>query len=217
MALKNQDHQLVDPQQKSEAVRLSAVMTHLLELCKKDTLTLGEFLHALSLYGHMMVCLIFSIPFLLPVPLPGLSTIFGLVIGIAGTQLLFGKDPWVPVSWRSRQISTHLVSKILEFLRKILLKTETVVKPRLRFFARHPGFVKFNGAVILILAGLLALPMPPGFNLPPALAIIVLSIGSIERDGVWIMAGYALAALNVIFFGVFFSIGLEGVRMLLNL
>lgn len=197
--------------------RLSVVVRRLLVICQKDSLSLGEFLHQLSLYGHMMVCLVFSIPFLLPVPLPGLSTVFGLVIGFAGSQILLGKDPWVPKSWRQRQISTQIISRILALLEKLLIKTETVVKPRLKFFARHPGFVKFNGAVIALLAALLALPMPPGFNFPPALAIIILSIGSIERDGILIVAGYILTVLNVIFFGFFFTVGLEGIKAILGI
>jgi hypothetical protein len=165
----------------------------------------------------MMVCLVFSIPFLLPVPLPGLSTVFGLVIGFAGSQILLGKDPWVPQSWRKRQISTHIVARILELLGKILLRTETIIKPRLRFFARHPGFVKFNGAVISFLAILLGLPMPPGFNFPPALAIIVLAIGSIERDGVLIIIGYSLAILNIVFFGASLAWVLEAIKTFLSL
>lgn len=195
-----------------DARRLSAVVDDLLRLCAKESLTLGEFLHELNLYGHMMVCLIFSIPFLLPVPLPGLSTVFGLVIAIGGSQILLGQDPWVPKSWRARQISTGLIVKILELLKKILLRTEKVIKPRFKFFAKHPGFVRFNGAVILILALLLALPMPPGFNFPPALAIIALSIGSIERDGVLIVFGYAMAAVNAALFGTLFVVGFEGIR-----
>jgi hypothetical protein len=164
----------------------------------------------------MMVCLIFAIPFLLPVPLPGLSTVFGLVIAIGGSQILMGQDPWVPKSWRARQISTGLIVRILELLKKILSRTEKVIKPRFKFFAKHPGFVRFNGAVILLLALLLALPMPPGFNLPPALAIIALSIGSIERDGVLIVFGYVMTTLNAALFGTFFFVGLEGIKSLLS-
>ncbi len=201
---------------RSDARRLSVVVDDLLNLCAKKSLTLGEFLHELNLYGHMMVCLIFSIPFLLPVPLPGLSTVFGLVIAIGGSQILMGQDPWVPKSWRARQISTGLIIRILEVLKKILLRTEKVVKPRFKFFAKHPGFVRFNGAVILLLALLLALPMPPGFNLPPALAIIALSIGSIERDGALIVFGYLMTILNVALFGTFFFFGFEGIKSLVS-
>ena len=50
--------------------RLSLVMEHLAELCHHKDLTLGVLLRELSVYGHMLVCLIFSVPFLLPVPLP---------------------------------------------------------------------------------------------------------------------------------------------------
>lgn len=200
----------------SDARRLSAVVDGLLRLCAKESLTLGEFLHELNIYGHMMVCLIFAIPFLLPIPLPGLSTVFGLVIAIGGSQILLGQEPWVPRSWRGRQISTGLIVRILELLKRILLRTERVIKPRFKFFAKHPGFVRFNGAIILLLALLLALPMPPGFNFPPAMAIIVLSIGSIERDGVLIVLGYVMAAVNAALFGTFFVVGFEGIKSLIS-
>jgi hypothetical protein len=202
--------------QVDESVRLSQVVQRLLSLCTRKSVSLEDFLHELSLYGHMMVCLVFSIPFLLPVPLPGLSTVFGLVIGFAGLQILLGKDPWVPQSWRKREISTDIISRILALLQRILLKTEFIVRPRLYFFARHPGFVRFNGAVILLLAGLLALPMPPGFNFPPALAIIILAIGSFERDGVLIILGYIGVILNVVFFTIFFMLGIEGLKAILG-
>jgi len=205
-----------NPNDDKGTMRLSAVVDRLSHLCKRDSLTLGEFLHELSVYGHMMVCLIFSVPFLLPVPLPGLSTIFGLVIGIAASQILLGQDPWVPKRWRAREISTVLVARALDILRAILIRTEKIIKPRLKFFARHPGFVRINGAIILALAVLLALPMPPGFNFPPALAIMALCIGSIERDGMLIIVGYVSAVLNLILFGAFFVMGLEGIKTLLG-
>ncbi len=68
-------------------------------------------------------------------------------------------------------------------------------------------FIRINGAVIFGVSVLLSLPMPPGFNAPPALAIVVLCVGSIERDGLLILAGYVLSAASVIWFAAFFSLG----------
>jgi hypothetical protein len=195
--------------------RLSVVMEHLAKICHEKDLTLGKLLHELSVYGHMLVCLIFSVPFLLPVPLPGLSTIFGFVICVASIQLIVGKDPWVPHSWREHKISADILSKMFDAARRVLQKTEKIIKPRLKFFAHHPGFIRFNGVVVLVAAILLSIPMPPGFNAPPALAIIVLTIGSLEKDGAMVIAGYLLGALNVFLFGAFFTLGLEGIQAIL--
>lgn len=205
---------LTDDQLQSE--RLSGVMQRLAQLCQREGMTLGSLLHELSVYGHMLVCMLFAMPFLLPIPLPGLSTIFGFVIGIAAIQVIIGQDPWVPVSWRERKISADVLGKMFDSAQRFLQKTERLIKPRLKFFAHHPGFVRFNALVILITAILLSLPMPPGFNAPPALAIIILAVGSIEKDGFVVIFGYMMAAINALLFGLFFSLGVDGVRSLLG-
>ena len=211
-----QDENKISTSAPEAIIRLSEITRNLSLLCKRDHLTIGEFLHELNVYGHMLVCLIFSVPFLFPVPLPGLSTVFGLVIILASSQVLLGFEPWVPERWRGQKISTGVLTKILEALGWILQRTEKVIRPRLKIFAKHPGFVRVNGAVICLLAALLALPMPPGFNAPPALAIVALAIGSLERDGALVILGYVLSFLNMLLFGVFFVAGVEGIKRLLG-
>ena len=199
-----------------EEQRLSQMMTHLVGLCSRDALTLGELLHELSLFGHMLVCLVFAVPFLMPVPLPGLSTAFGFVIGFVALQIVLNKDPWVPNAWRNKSISTALLRKLFAALARLLLVTERFIRPRLNLFARHPGLVRANGALIFLISMLLAIPMPPGFNAPPALAIVVLTIGSLERDGLVVILGYVLSILNFLLFAIFFTLGFDGIKMLLQ-
>ncbi len=207
------ENQKLDDQ---DSLRLSLVMAHLVELCSRESLTLGVLLHELSLFGHMLVCLVFAVPFLVPVPVPGLSTPFGFLIGFVAIQIALHQEPWVPASWRSRAISPGILRKIFAALAKILGYTERFIRPRLKFFARHPGFVRVNGVVIFVLAVLLALPMPPGFNAPPALAIIALTIGSLERDGVVVILGYIVSIINIVFFSAFFILGYDSIKTLLE-
>ena len=198
------------------AIKLSVIMEQIVRLCDRDDITLGELLHELSVYGHMLICLMFAVPFLLPVPLPGLSTIFGFVICVASIQIIFGFDPWVPATWRHKKLSTDILKKMFQAASRVLRYTEKVFRPRLRFFARHPGFVRVNGFVSLLMSLLLALPMPPGFNAPPALAIIILSISSLEHDGVMVVAGYILSLLNLVLFTTFFILGFDGLKAILG-
>ena len=51
------------------------------------------------------------------------------------------------------------------------------------------------GLVRLLLAVVLVLPIPLG-NMLPALAISMLALGILERDGFWILAGLAVAAVS---------------------
>jgi hypothetical protein len=63
------------------------------------------------------------------------------------------------------------------------------------------------GLVVLFMAIILILPLPPGGNFPPALACAVLGMGLVERDGVIVHLGMiasiaatvAVTAVTVIF------------------
>jgi hypothetical protein len=61
------------------------------------------------------------------------------------------------------------------------------------------------GLVCLLLAIVVLLPIPLG-NMLPALAISMLALGVLERDGYWIVAGLASAAASgVVVSGVVFA------------
>jgi hypothetical protein len=61
------------------------------------------------------------------------------------------------------------------------------------------------GLVCLLLAIVVLLPIPLG-NMLPALAISMLALGVLERDGYWIVAGLATAAASaVVVSGVVFA------------
>ena len=49
------------------------------------------------------------------------------------------------------------------------------------------------GGLCLVMATLLALPIPLG-NMLPALAISILALGLLARDGVWVLIGLAVTA-----------------------
>jgi hypothetical protein len=205
------------PQDSLRAEKLSVVVERLMQTACDREMTVEKFLHELNLGGHMFVCLVFSTPFLIPMPLPGVSTPLGLAIAIAALQIILGLEPWVPKSWRHKPLSKDLALKILGIVLKLLKITERCVAPRLKFFAKNPAIVRFNGLLLFVLAVMLALPMPPGFNAPPALAIILLSLGSLENDGIAIIAGYILTVLNVALFAAVFILGFSGLKSLLGL
>lgn len=66
-------------------------------------------------------------------------------------------------------------------------KAERLLRPRYGFFAKPP-MEYLVGAVCLLLALVLVLPIPLG-NALPALAISLLALGVLERDGLWIGGG----------------------------
>jgi hypothetical protein len=61
------------------------------------------------------------------------------------------------------------------------------------------------GLLCLLLAIVLVLPVPLG-NMLPALAISLFALGIMERDGLWILVGFAAAVVSaVVVSGVVFA------------
>lgn len=60
-----------------------------------------------------------------------------------------------------------------------------------------------SGAFIMVSGLLLLLPVPVPFtNTLPALTVILLAAGAMERDGVFFLAGCGLFALTASYFGL---------------
>jgi hypothetical protein len=47
-------------------------------------------------HSMLFMCIILTIPFLTPLPLPGVSTIFGLLIMLIAMGIIFNRVPWLP-------------------------------------------------------------------------------------------------------------------------
>ncbi len=124
------------------------------------------------------------------------------------------RAPIVPkfISKRTFQIDSfrRLVDKSIPFIEKI----EQYVKPRWLFLTLPP--ISFLvGLVVVGLACIVMLPLPLS-NLPPAIALLILSIGLLERDGVIIFIGIAVAIIALVI-GVFIlQFALEGMHFFLD-
>ena len=86
-----------------------------------------------------------------------------------------------------------------------LVRAERMLRPRASWLALPP-MEYLVGLVSLLLALIVLLPIPLG-NMLPALAISMLALGVLERDGVWVVAGFVTAAVStVIVSGVVFAL-----------
>jgi hypothetical protein len=195
--------------------RLSTDLRELLAVADGRTLTLGELEAILQGRGVALFLLLLSIPFVFPLPIPGLSTPFGIVILLMGIRIACGRKPSLPVFILRRTVKYSSLEKIVNLGLKLCAKMEKVVKPRMHFLQRWPGMINLIGVGIALAGLLLCLPLPiPLSNSIPALAVIFLTAGMIERDGLLVLLGYvaALVAWVYVFF-MFAAIG-DGVRNL---
>ena len=91
---------------------------------------------------------------------------------------------------------------------------EVMLKPRQLWLTASPLLVQLHAFIILTAALVLLLPLPPGTNFPPALCIVIMAGGLLERDGRFILAGYLAFAFNGVFFAWFAIYGKRLVQMI---
>lgn len=159
-----------------------------LELCQHD-FSLGHLFEKLGAKAHAFVIVILAFPFFTPFPVPGLSTVMGIMASFVVFSWFRRKEIWLPVSWRTRVLPVKIFSKVFEYGEKFSFKFEHLFKARGKNFLQTPlvRFVLF--LLILISAIFLALPLPPGTNLPPALAMAVLALAILFEDVVLFFLG----------------------------
>jgi len=174
--------------------RLSQVLADIAEGNEDDRISIGDLLAALKHRALGALIFIFAVPVALPLP-PGVSTVFGAPLLFLTAQLMFGMQPWLPTLITNRSLKRGEFRKIITTVAPWLHRAENVMKPRLSVVGRPP-FVYLLGLMCLILSIVLFLPIPLG-NMLPALAVSIISLGLLARDGVWMLIGLVVGVLAI--------------------
>lgn len=197
--------------------KLSFAFSKLEQSFKNEDFTLGDLLHYLK-EEDGLTALFLSFPFLLPIPLPGVSIPFGILILVSGLEFLFGDRIKIPQKKiLNRRISSQFFSKVFAKGQKFLLLIKKWVRPRHTFIIYFPGAKILQGLILITCGLLLSLPLPPGTNAPPASAIFFTCLGILEEDGVCCGVGYLIFALNIVFFSWLVLFGVESFHRLFGI
>ncbi|NDJ22246.1 exopolysaccharide biosynthesis protein [Nostoc sp. B(2019)] len=179
-----------------QELQTSKLLRDFLERHSGERLYFRDLLDDMADRAFAPVLLLCALPEALPLPIAGVSAIIGLPLMIVSVQLILGfNKPRLPSWIANRSLKRKDFEKLINKILSILEKFESVVRPRWKFVASPLG-QRLLGLLFLILAIVIALPIPFG-NLPPAVAIVVISLGMIEQDGVVIVLG-ALGACVVL-------------------
>lgn len=169
-----------------------------------ESVTLRELLDGMGEQGLLMICALLSLPFLLPVSVPGLSTVFGLAILLLALSISGGGPPRLPRFVLDRRIGSGGLTAALDRGRGLARRLDGLVRPRLTALASGTAGRRANGALIGFGGVLLLWPLGlvPFSNTLPGAAVLALSLGMSRRDGAMILAGYGLLAATLVYFGM---------------
>ena len=175
--------------------RLSATLMRIATKAGRERIFIRDLLAELDHRALAAMLFIFAVPNTIPVP-PGVSGVLGAPLIFLAAQLMLGLKPWLPKIISDRSFARTDFEKVLTKVGPWLQKAERLMRPRLGILAKPPA-ENLIGAVVLLLSIILFLPIPLG-NMLPAIAICILALGLIERDGVWILIGTVTSAVSVV-------------------
>ncbi|ADO43285.1 exopolysaccharide biosynthesis protein [Ketogulonicigenium vulgare] len=144
-------------------------------------------------FGALM--LLFALPNVIPTP-PGTSAILGVPLVYLTLQMMLGHNPWLPKVIADRSLARKDFVALVMRMNPWLEKAERLTSPRLQFLL-NGKMERVIGGICLVLAITLALPIPLG-NMLPALAIAIIALGVLERDGLWILGGIITGIISMI-------------------
>ena len=194
--------------------RASTILSALVERGESISLRVRDLLDALHERAFGMAMLIFVLPNTPPMPgIPYVSSLTGIPICLFALQMLFGLDrPWLPAGIARREIPQRRIRVVWKKILPAFLRVEKYVRPR--HLALTSQFAeRLLAVVILVLAIILALPIPAG-NLLPAWAIALLSLGLMERDGRVVGAGLIMAAIALAWLAILLAVGEQAFQYL---
>lgn len=200
--------QVAEPANETVDHRLSATLLRIAAKPGRDRIFIRDLLHELDHRAIAAMLFIFAVPNTIPVP-PGVSGVLGAPLIFLAAQLMLSRPPWLPRLIADRSFAQTDFEKVVIRVGPWLQKAERLMRPRLEFLAKPPAEYLI-GALVLLLAIVLFLPIPLG-NMLPATAICVLALGLIERDGLWVLVGTAVSVVSlVIVSGVIAALGYAG-------
>lgn len=182
---------------------LSQLLATIIDDIRGETITLRELLERCGREGMLMVCAIASLPFLIPVSIPGVSTVFGAAIVLLAVALFLNRLPWLPRRILDKPLPAAKLRPVLLKGVGLVGKLDRWLQPRWSGLTTTP-MQRVNSAVLVFGGLLLMAPLGliPFSNTVPAVGILLLTVGMMQRDGLFVLLGYLGTVLTVVYFGV---------------
>lgn len=196
---------------------LGEQLDHVIGELPEDCITLGELLDVFGDEGLLLLTMLLTVVFLIPVSIPGVSTVFGAAILLIGVSRLVGRPLWLPERIRHRALPAARLRPGLEQGMTWVRRLERISRPR-RLHALVDGRAREQITNLAFILAAVLLMAPFGFvpfsNTLPALALLLYSVGLIQRDGGAVLLGHLANVATIVYFSVLIGGGGVALREL---
>jgi hypothetical protein len=203
---------LTPPSRPRRAPSTSSLLEQLADAFPNERISVGELIDRLEGRAIGLMLLILALPMCIP-NVPGISTIFGVLLLAPALQLIVGgRRLWLPNGMRAWTFSRDGLRKTVHATAPVLRRIEHLIRPRLARLTQFPVTI-FFGVQTLLLAFVLILPIPGG-NWPPGVTISMTALALLQRDGVLAIISTLAAAASGVAAYFFFTWGVAAMRNL---
>jgi hypothetical protein len=161
-----------------------------------ERLTVREIMAVLQDRAFALLIVLLGLPNCLPMP-PPIPLVCGLLLALVAIQIVFGREvPWLPSQLMNRSMARSDVERAVGRAVPTFRRLERISRPRMTFLDT-PLAMRLMGAVVLVLSlGLLFAPPFVG-QIPLGLAVCLVGLGLVERDGLVVLGGLVIGAIGL--------------------
>ncbi|MDJ0640491.1 MAG: exopolysaccharide biosynthesis protein [Paracoccaceae bacterium] len=175
------------PIQFHDDMPISRRLYQLVEDAEGDAVTLRWIMTQLHERAFGLFLLILALPCCIPF-LYGIPQIVALPLMFVAAQILLGRtSPWLPEGLGAREVSKAGLQSLADRAKPWLERIEAVSRPRLAWLT-HPPVDRVFGVALVLFSASILVPLP-GTNTVPGFAVVIVSMGLLQRDGILVLVG----------------------------
>jgi hypothetical protein len=178
-----------------EKTRTSEVLSSLAAHAA-DRLTVGDIVRVLQDRAFALLIVLLGLPNCLPMP-PPIPLVCGLLLALVAAQIAAGLPaPWLPKRLLTRSLDRGDVSRAVARAVPVLRRLERWSRPRFSVLDTTLA-LRFIGASLFALALGLLFAAPIVGQIPLGIAVCLVGLGLVERDGLVVLVGLAVGAVGL--------------------
>ncbi|WP_332685047.1 exopolysaccharide biosynthesis protein [Bosea sp. (in: a-proteobacteria)] len=159
-------------------------------------IAVGDIVAALRDRAYALLVVLLGLPNCLPMP-PPIPLVCGLVLAFVAAQMLMGRaTPWLPKRLLRRSIGQADLARAVHRALPPLIRLERFSRPRLTMLGGRFALPVLGGLLLILALGLIVAAPFIG-QIPLGLAVCLVGLGLVERDGVVIIAGAVVGAVGL--------------------
>lgn len=173
-----------------ERIPASLALERLIDEAPADHFTLGWLVDTLGKNSFGFTLLLLGLLSAAPVG----SMLPGFLLAALAPQMIAGcHSPIMPAFIANWRLPTRHLVRVARRAAPVVRRLESAIHPR--WLVPLQGMKRLVGIVVFLLTLLVLLTPLPLSNIPPALVIVLISLGYIEEDGLFLTFGLAVATI----------------------